>query len=386
MGSGIATICLDKGLTVRQKDLSFDALAGSRTYIQRYFDGRAKRHIISRREAALTLSHYSATTDYAGFRQAQVIIEAIFEDLDLKRLMVAELEAIIPPETVIASNTSSIPIAEIAERAEHPERIIGMHFFSPVERMPLLEIITSDYTDEQTLATAVALGRRLGKTVIVVKDSPGFFVNRILTPYLNEAFKLLEDGIAVDELDRAARRMGFPVGPCNLLDEVGLDVAGKVSGVMAAFIGGRLELTDHNRRFMEDNRLGRKNGRGFYVYEDGKRGKVDASVYQLFDDTRRRSIPYEEVHRRLLAGILNEAAYVLDEGIIDNTSVGDTGAIFGFGFPPFLGGPYWAMDQVGLPALVEQLSQLEARHGRRFAPAPGLVRRAETGEGYFTGA
>ncbi len=386
MGAGIATVCLDKGLTVRQKDLSFDALAGSRAYIQRYFDGRVKKHIISRRDAGLTLTHYSATTDYSGFSQAQVDIEAVFEDLELKQRIIADLEALAPPETVIASNTSSIPIAEIAAGAEHPERIIGMHFFSPVEKMPLLEIITSTYTNEQTLATAVALGRGLGKTVIVVKDSPGFFVNRILTPYLNEAFKLLEDGIPVDELDRYARRMGFPVGPCNLLDEVGLDVAGKVAGVMAAFIGGRLELTGHNRRFTDDNRLGRKNGRGFYAYEGGKRGKVDASVYRLFDDPKRRSIPYEEVRWRLLGGILNEAAYVLDEGIIDNASVGDTGAIYGFGFPPFLGGPYWAMDQIGLPAFVEQLHHLAERHGPRFAPAPGLVRRAKAGEGYYSGS
>ena len=248
--------------------------------------------------------------------------------------------------------------------------------------MPLLEIITSRYTDEQTLATAVALGRRVGKTVIAAKDSPGFFVNRILTPYLNETFKLLEDGIAVDDLDNAARRMGFPIGPCALLDEVGLDVAGKVSGVMAAFIGQRLELTDHNPRFMEDSRLGRKNGRGFYVYEGGKRGKVDATVYRLFDDPKRRNIPYEEVRQRLLASVLNEAAYVLDEGIIDSAAVGDTGAIFGFGFPPFLGGPYWAMDRIGLPAFVEQLHRLAERHGSRFAPAPGLVKRAEAGEGY----
>ena len=383
MGSGIATVCLNQGLTVRQKDLSFDALAESRAYIQRYFDGRAKRHIISRRAVGLTLNHYSATTDYTGFQRAQVAIEAVFEDLELKQRIIADLEALVPPETVIASNTSSIPITEIAAGAEHPERIIGMHFFSPVERMPLLEIIASDYTDEQTLATAVALGRRLGKTVIVVRDSPGFFVNRILTPYLNETFKLLEDGIPVDDLDRYARRMGFPVGPCNLLDEVGLDVAGKVSGVMAAFIGGRLELTDHNRRFMEDNRLGRKNGRGFYAYEGGRRGKADKSVYQLLDNPQRRNILYEEVRDRLLGGILNEAAYVLDEGIIDNASMGDTGAIYGFGFPPFLGGPYWAMDQIGLPAFVEKLHRLAGRHGSRFAPAPGLVRRAGAGEQYY---
>ncbi|MFB0516731.1 MAG: 3-hydroxyacyl-CoA dehydrogenase NAD-binding domain-containing protein, partial [Candidatus Neomarinimicrobiota bacterium] len=386
MGSGIATVCLDKGYTVRQKDLDCDALAKSRAYIQRYFDGRVKRHIVSWREAGLLLTHYSAATDYSGFRQAQVIIEAVFEELGLKRALVADLEGLVSPETVIATNTSSIPIAKIAEGAQHPERIIGMHFFSPVEKMPLLEVITSAYTNEQTLATAVGLGRKLGKTVIVVKDSPGFFVNRILTPYLNEAFKLLEDGIAVDALDRYARRMGFPVGPGTLLDEVGLDVAGKVAGVMAAFIGERLEMSDHNRRFTEDNRLGRKNGRGFYTYEGGKKGQVDRSVYRLFENPRRRTIPYEEVRERLLASILNEAAYALEEGVIANASVGDTGAIYGFGFPPFLGGPYWALDQIGLAAFVDQLRRLADRHGGRFTPALDLVRRAEAGVRYHAGA
>ncbi len=386
MGAGIATVCLDKGLTVRQKDLSFDALARSRAYIQRYFDGRAKRHIISRREAGLTLTRYSATTGYTGFQRAQVAIEAVFEDLELKQRIIADLEALVPPETVIASNTSSIPITEIAAGAEHPERIIGMHFFSPVEKMPLLEIITSTYTNEQTLATAVALGRRLGKTVIVAKDSPGFYINRIFTPYLNEAFKLLEDGLSIDDLDRFAQRMGFPVGPCTVLDEIGLDVADKVAGVMVAFFGERVESTDHNLRFMQDNRLGRKNGRGFYVYEGGKRGKADKSVYQLLDNPQRRDIPYEEVRDRLLGIILNEAAYALAEGLIENASVGDIGAIYGFGFPPFLGGPYWAMDQIGLVAFTEQLQRLAERHGRRFAPAPGLVQRAEVGENYHTGS
>ncbi len=210
----------------------------------------------------------------------------------------------------------------------------------------------------------------------------GLMGSGIATICLNEAFKLLEDGLSIDDLDRFAQRMGFPVGPCTVLDEIGLDVADKVAGVMVAFFGERVESTDHNLRFMQDNRLGRKNGRGFYVYEGGKRGKVDKSVYQLLDNPQRKDIPYEEVRDRLLGIILNEAAYALAEGLIENASVGDIGAIFGFGFPPFLGGPYWAMDQIGLPAFTEQLQRLAERHGSRFTPAPGLVQRAEAGERY----
>ena len=227
------------------------------------------------------------------------------------------------------------------------------------------------------------MGRKLGKTVIVVKDSPGFFVNRILTPYLNETFKLLEDGIPVDLLDRHARRMGMPIGPCALLDEVGLDVAGMVAGVMAPFIGKRLEMTDHNRRFLDDGRLGRKNGRGLYRYENGKRQGVDKSVYNLLSNPRRREISFGETMRRLFGALLNEAAYALDEGLIDGPAEGDIGAIYGFGYPPFKGGPFWAMDQVGLPAIVEQLQQLTQKHGPRFTPAPGLVKMADANQKYI---
>jgi 3-hydroxyacyl-CoA dehydrogenase/enoyl-CoA hydratase/3-hydroxybutyryl-CoA epimerase len=383
MGAGIATMALDKGLTVRQKDLNYDALAKSQGHIQSYFHGRVKKHIITRRDVGLTLTHYSATTDYTGFQRSQAVIEAVFEDLELKHRIITELEAILAPDTVIATNTSSLPITKIADQAQHPERIVGMHFFSPVERMPLLEITVSKHTNDQTLATAVSLGRKLGKTVIVVKDSPGFYINRILTPYFNESMKLLEDGLTITELDRYAERMGFPIGPCAVMDEIGLDVADKVARVMVTFFGERAEATDLNLRLMEDNRLGHKNERGFYTYVGGHRAEEDKSLYQLLDNPRRRPILYEEVRERLLSIILHEAAHVLEDGIIDSPYVGDTGAIYGFGFPPFLGGPFWAMDQIGLPAFVEQLQRLAEQHGPRFTPAAGLIRRAEQGEAYY---
>ncbi|MFC1618862.1 3-hydroxyacyl-CoA dehydrogenase NAD-binding domain-containing protein [Candidatus Neomarinimicrobiota bacterium] len=383
MGAGITIVALDKGFTVRQKDLNYDALAKSRGHIQGYFQGRAKKRIITRREADLILTHYSVTTDYTGFQRSQAVIEAVFEDLELKHSIIAELEAILTPDTVIATNTSSLPITKIAEQAKNPERIIGMHFFSPVERMPLLEITVSKHTNDQTLATAVSLGRKLGKTVIVVKDSPGFYINRILTPYLNESMKLLEDGLTITELDRHALRMGFPIGPCAVMDEIGLDVADKVAQVMVAFFGERAEATDLNQRLMEDNRLGHKNERGFYTYVRGHRAEEDKSLYALLDHPQRHAIPYEEVRERLLSIILHEAAHVLEEGIIDNPYVGDTGAIYGFGFPPFLGGPFWAMDRIGLPAFVEQLQRLAEQHGPRFTPAAGLIRRAEQREAYY---
>ncbi|MCK4577518.1 MAG: fatty acid oxidation complex subunit alpha FadJ, partial [Candidatus Marinimicrobia bacterium] len=261
MGAGIATVSLDKGLTVRHRDLDLAALGRARAHLQSYFDKKVKRRILSKRAGGLALNRYSSTIDYSGFGRSQIVVEAVFEDLELKRSIISDLEDQVSPETVIATNTSSLPITEVAAGARHPERIIGMHFFSPVEKMPLVEVIPGRQTSPETVATTVAFGQSLGKRILLVKDSPGFYVNRILTPYLNETFKLLEDGIAADVLDRYARRMGFPVGPCTLIDEVGFDVAAKVSDVMAAFIGNRLEMTDHNTRFLNDDRLGRKNGR-----------------------------------------------------------------------------------------------------------------------------
>ncbi|UCD37425.1 MAG: fatty acid oxidation complex subunit alpha FadJ, partial [Fidelibacterota bacterium] len=365
---------------------NYEALAKSRAHIQGYFLDRVRRHILTRRDADLTLTHYSVTTDFTGFQRSQAIIEAVFEDLDLKQGIIADLEQIIPPETIIATNTSSIPITKIAEQAQHPERIIGMHFFSPVERMPLLEVTVSKHTNDQTLATAVNLGRRLGKTVIVVKDSPGFFMNRIFTPYCNEAFKLLEDGLSITELDRYAQRMGFPIGPCAVMDELGLDICYKVGEVLLPVFGERVEASDIIQRMIGDNRLGHKNERGFYTYEKGHRAEEDKSMYQLLDRPQRSAMRYEEVRERLLAIILNEAAHVLEDGIIDSPYVGDTGAIYGIGFPPFLGGPFWAMDQIGLAGFVEQLTNLKEKYGRRFTPATDLVRRAEAGERYYVDA
>ncbi len=382
MGSGIGMVALEKGLTVRHKDVSLEVLGRAGKAIHHYIGQRVKKGIIQRQDAVAILSRYSPSTDYSGFGRAQAVVEAVYENLDLKRQMIAGLEDVLDETAMIASNTSSLPISAIAEGARHPERIIGMHFFSPVEKMPLLEIITSSSTNEATLATALALGKRLGKKIIVVKDSPGFYINRILTPYLNETYKLLADGVRVTELDRIVTGMGFPVGPCTLIDEVGIDVLGMVLGVMMPFVGERLQIQDMSGRFSADDRRGRKNGRGFYTYADGRRKGEDPSVYKLFDRPEQRKVPQAEVRQRLLYGILNEAAYALQEGVITGPAAGDTGAIYGFGYPPFMGGPFWTMDRIGLPALVDALNRLRDSHGTRFEPAPDLLERAAAGRPY----
>lgn len=223
----------------------------------------------------------SGTADFSGFGGAQIVIEAVYEDLGVKRQVIAEVEAAVPPHVIIATNTSTIPIQDIAAGAQYPERILGMHFFSPVEKMPLLEVIPTAQTSADAIVTAVQFGRAMGKTVIVVADSPGFWVNRILSPYLNEAGFLLEEGVPIETIDEAMTAWGFPVGPVALLDEVGLDVGEKAGKVMYQAFGDRLTPSKVIAAMRGDDRLGRKNGRGFYFYKDGHKTGADGSVFQL---------------------------------------------------------------------------------------------------------
>jgi 3-hydroxyacyl-CoA dehydrogenase/enoyl-CoA hydratase/3-hydroxybutyryl-CoA epimerase len=260
-----------------------------------------------------------------------------------------------------------------------------MHFFSPVHKMPLLEVITHAATAPEVTATAVAYGKKLGKTVIVVNDGPGFYVNRILSPYINEAGRLLDTGVSVDAIDRALVDFGFPVGPITLIDEVGLDVASKAGAIMAEAFGARLTPPQSLQRVVGAGRLGRKGRKGFYLYdEDGKKGDVDPSVYGLLPTGAQRTemLP-DEIWKRTVYAMLNEAARCLDDGILRSPRDGDVGAVFGFGFPPFRGGPFRYMDTVGIANVVRTLDDFNARLAGRFDPAPILRRMAERGERFY---
>jgi 3-hydroxyacyl-CoA dehydrogenase/enoyl-CoA hydratase/3-hydroxybutyryl-CoA epimerase len=313
------------------------------------------------------------TTDYSGFASADIVIEAVFEDLELKHRVLAEVEPAIRPETVYASNTSTIPIGQIAEAAKHPERVLGMHFFSPVHKMPLLEVIVTPATAPQATVNAVAYGKKLGKTVIVVNDGPGFYTTRTLSAYMNEAGRLLDEGAAIEAIDQALVDFGFPVGPITLLDEVGIDVGGKVGLVLSKAFGPRMAPSDAMRRVVTAGRTGRKGGSGFYRYDaEGQKGKVDESVYSLIGGQRHET-PAAEIVERCVLAMVNEAALCLQEGILRSPRDGDIGAVFGIGFPPFRGGPFRYVDSVGAGRIVEQLEDLNARFPARFAPAPLLL-------------
>ena len=390
MGAGIAYVSIDAGLNVRLKDKDDAGLLRGFQQIRGLLDEGVKRKRLSRRERDGKLARLTGATDYSGLRNAEVVVEAVFEDLKLKQQTVREVEAA-APNAIFASNTSSIPIAKIADGAQHPERVIGMHFFSPVNKMPLLEVIRGPKTSAQTVATTVLLGKRMGKTVIVVNDGPGFYTSRVLGPYMNEASFLLAEGAAIDELDKALTDFGFPVGPMQLLDEVGIDVGTKVAHIMQEAFGERMAAPPGFEKLAADGRAGRKVNKGFYLYADlppGQKQKgpkqVDVTVYDLLPGGRKRTpIAAGEAAERCVLQMVNEAALCLGEGILRSARDGDIGAVFGLGFPPFRGGPFRFADALGVQAVVERLRRYQDKHGVRFTPAPLLVEMAKTGARFF---
>jgi len=383
MGAGIAGAAADAGVPVRLKDTSHEALGRGLAHVRGVLERRRRRGGLDGRGVRQRMDRVSATTTMQGFRRAELVIEAVFEDLELKRRVLAETEAATGDECVFASNTSSLPIGAIAKGARRPARVLGMHFFSPVHRMRLLEVVVTAETDAWATATAVAFGRRLGKHVVVVRDGPGFYTTRTLSPYLNEAARVLEEGARIEDVDAALTAFGFPVGPITLLDEVGIDVGARVAKVLRQAFGERLAPPDSLERFLEDNRLGRKNGRGFYHYAGGDKKRPDASVYALLASPGRRAFDAREIQDRLVFAFLNEAALCLEQSILRSPRDGDVAAVFGLGFPPFLGGPFRYLDQLGARFAVEMLERLAERHGPRFAPAGSLRERAGSGRRFY---
>ena len=386
MGAGVASVSLGK-CPVVLKDISDEALgAGIRT-IEKGLKAQTRSGAITHREADRRRSALLATTDNADLAAADLVIEAVFEDLDLKRRVVAEVEAQIAPEAVLASNTSALPIAKIAEGARHPERILGMHYFSPVPKMPLLEIVVAETTADWATATARDFGIAQGKTCIVVKDGPGFYTTRILAPYLNEAVVLLEEGAKIEDLDRVLKDFGYPVGPVALMDEVGIDVGAHVAADLgAAFAERGLGSSDALPKMYEAGFEGRKNGQGFYLYPKKKRKgpkPVNTEVYRFFGGPDRRNVAADEIRDRMALLMVNEAIHCLDEGIIASAEDGDLGAILGLGFPPFRGGPFRYVDHEGAAAIVERMEALAQRHGPRFQPAAGIQELTKSGRLFY---
>jgi len=378
MGSGIAYVTVNAGIPVRVREKDDVAAGRALGSVRAVLDERVKRRSIDRLDRDGAMRLLTATTDWSGFEAVDVLVEAVFEDLALKQEMVRAFEAV-NPRGIFASNTSSIPISRIAEASAHPERVLGMHYFSPVHKMPLLEIIVTAKTDPVATATAVALGKKQGKTVIVVNDGPGFYTSRILAPYMNEAAELLVEGAAVEDLDAALVDFGMPVGPITLLDEVGIDVGAKVGKVLHQAFGDRMVPPKALEKLIADGRLGRKSRKGFYTYDEKKKKEVDESVYDLLPGGRDRK-PFDraEIVERVTLQMVNEAIRCLGEGILRSARDGDVGAVFGLGFPPFRGGPFRYADAIGPKALLDRMERLRQRFGDRFEPAPLLLEHART--------
>jgi 3-hydroxyacyl-CoA dehydrogenase/enoyl-CoA hydratase/3-hydroxybutyryl-CoA epimerase len=400
MGAGIAYVTLNGGIAVRLKDRDDVALGKGLKYISDIFDERVKKRQLTRVERDQYLGKLTAATDYSGLKGADIVIEAVFEDIELKHRVLREVEQHARDGFIFASNTSSIPVTRIAEAARHPENVVGMHYFSPVHRMPLLEVITTTQTAPEVVATAVAVGKKQGKNVIVVHDGAGFYTSRILGPYINEAAWLLTEGVAIETIDEALTAWGWPVGPLTLVDEVGIDVAAHVGSTLVAAFGSRFDPPPALGKLVADDRKGKKNERGLYRYgasakksgllgaSTRKSKRADASVYPLLGlavpaPKHRSPVPIDDVQMRCSLQLINEAMHCHGEGILRSVRDGDIGAIFGLGFPPFRGGPFRYVDSIGSVETLRRIDGYAQRFGKRWEPAPALVELARSGKRFY---
>lgn len=378
MGGGIAQIVADRtDAAVRMRDINWNALSSGMRAAAKVWKRKVDRRRMTRGEMQRSLARIGTTTDWTGFQRADVVIEAVVEDVDIKRGVLAEFEALAREDAIFATNTSTIPITRIAAGAKRPENVVGMHFFNPVDRMPLVEVIRGEKTSDQAAVTVANLARKLGKTVVFCNDGPGFVVNRILAPYMNEAGYILEEGNSIESIDKAMTDFGMPMGPLTLLDEVGIDVAAKVSRILSEAFGERMTKSKVVDTLYADQRYGRKNGRGVYLYADGRRTTPDPAVYSLLGVPAPHAADPAAVVDRMLYSMINEAARILDEKIVATPGELDLAMIMGTGFPPFRGGLLRYADSAGLPKIVARLEDLESKAGSRFAVSEPLRRLAE---------
>ncbi len=374
MGGGIAQLMAHNNLPARMKDINYAAVAKGTETAAKVFSESVKKRRMSPKEMQNKMALITGAIDYSGFHRVDLVTEAIVENLDIKKKVFAELDQTLPPQAVLASNTSSLSITAMAEATQRPDKVCGLHFFNPVSRMPLVEVIRGKHTSDQTVASVVAFAKKLGKTPIVVKDAPGFLVNRILAVYLAEASRILLEGASIEQIDEALLQFGMPMGPFNLMDEIGLDVGAKVSHILIAAFGERMGVAGGLDQMVAAGRLGKKNGKGFYIYQ-GKEKKVDQTVYSFFQSQAAPGSKFEkgEAQERCVLLMINEAARCLSEQIVRRPHDVDAGMIFGAGFPPFRGGLLRYADTLGIARIIERLEHYAGNFGERFRPAEMLV-------------
>jgi len=391
MGGGIAQVTAANDLDVVLKDRSLSLAARGKKQVWTAMNRDMEKDIVNRFRRDRATERVVPTDTYAQMDHCDFVIEAVPETRALKKQVLADVAEVVPDDAILATNTSSIPVSELAEAVDTPERVIGMHYFSPVADVPLVELVTTDETADETLATAFALARTQDKLAIVVQDSPGFYTTRILTLYLNEALLLLEEGADVPTVDRIMREYGFPMGPFALLDFVGMDVAGHIMGVMHDHLPlNPVDISDSAQRLADAGLLGQKANIGFYHYGpaengDGKdRKDLNEDIYRNLGQTSRSTPAPSIVRERLMLMMINEAVRCLDEGILQNARDGDVGAVFGLGFPAYLGGPFRYIDQKGAAEVTKRMRDLAYQYGDRFAPADLLVEHDEHNRRFHT--
>lgn len=384
MGGGIAQLIADKmGISVRLKDIGTEALASGMQHASSLFARQVKKRRLRPDQAARKMALIQPTLTYDGFDRCDLLIEAIIENLGIKQKVFAEVEKEMAAGAVLASNTSSLSIDLIGNEATQRGQVVGMHFFNPVDRMPLVEVIAGEASDPDAVRTVYDLALKLGKTPVVVRDAPGFLVNRLLMFYSSEALWLLDEGYSIEDVDRAMKDWGMPLGPLALTDDVGIDVAVKVAHILGEAFGDRMPTPEWLDKAGEPGRLGSKTGLGFYRYDGHKRTEPDREIYRILGLTPRVQDPDPaQIAERLVLPMVNEAARCLSEGVVRDPASLDLAMIMGTGFPPFRGGLCRWADAQGLSPLVDLLEEFAESIGPRFKPCDSLRAAAESGGFY----
>ncbi len=380
MGGEIAYLFSSRDMRVRLRDLKPEPLLRSLSHARSLFDREVSRGRLTKAERERALGRIEPALDMSGLKSADLVLEAVVEDLPVKQALFRELENLAPERCVFATNTSSLSVRAMAKGLKNPGRVVGMHFFNPATRMPLVEIIRTDASDAAAVETVIALTRRLGKTPVLVADAPGFLVNRVLMPYMAEAVALVERGQPVRAIDRALRDFGMPMGPLELLDEIGLDVARKVAHVLHDAYGDRVPPVSLIDRLVAAGELGKKSEMGFYNYEEGRRKGVNGEI-ESSNPSEGALTPQQTVDR-LIDAMVNEAALALEENVVARAEDVDLAMVFGTGFPPFRGGLLRYADSAGIGVVVERLTRRQ-QEGAPSGPSGRLQQMALSGGKFY---